>query len=346
MYCTALTGDPGVIDLYQVPRNDWSETTLNWENRPMRTIYLDTRTVSGTGFAEWDVTEVFFQALSEGATELSLKLESQTNNYQVFSSSEGAANLAPAIYIDHFTSISEVSTQQLSNQLNTCYNPCYASIVDVNVSDTDWEEKYNLTDCDLNTRWSAEWDGGAWEYAKLELESPTTITHSEIAFYLGDQRTNNFWLLFYKEDNTWIGSFNFISSGTSLGYESFATSVSDVKYVYYFGNGNSQNNWVSLTDMRLKTPAACRLAGGSNPQVIDPVEALEGHEEPLLVVPNPAETQVRVMNLQDQEKWELYNDSGQKISDGSGEILDLTRLPSGLYILRTNKGRTAKVVKI
>ena len=319
----------------------------------MKTIFADQKVAEGTGFVEWDITDILYQAIQDGEGTFSLKLESETNNYQVFTSRLGPVGRQPTILISNYPSVSPYNETLLDNQVNNCAGPCQATVYDVYVTKHDGNHGYNLLDCDLSTRWSAESINGSWEYAKLELEDPATLTGTEIAFHLGNQRTNTFFISLKDDNDDWVYWEQFTSSGTTLNPETFAftSAALNVKYVYYFGNGNSSNNWNSLTELRAIDPANCRTVAGTAiegnahgfsapPFLVEPVLPK------LIVVPNPTSSTSRLIDLQPGEAWQLFDQSGKVVAKGEQESLDLEHLPAGLYILRTTNGRSSKVIRL
>lgn len=116
MYCSVLTS-PAEIGVYRVPQIGWGESTINWSNKPLSATHADSKMVNETGFVEWDISSLFFPAVAEGETELSLKLESLANNYQVFTSMQSAyPNLRPVILISSYPSISAVNETLIANK--------------------------------------------------------------------------------------------------------------------------------------------------------------------------------------------------------------------------------------
>ncbi|GAA3571400.1 hypothetical protein GCM10022395_21130 [Snuella lapsa] len=85
--------DNGVIhDVKFVSNDNWSETSITWNNKPSASTLLDSQTVQKTGTAiSWDVT---VQAESErlGDGYLSIQLSSNSNTYINYGSRESGGN--------------------------------------------------------------------------------------------------------------------------------------------------------------------------------------------------------------------------------------------------------------
>ncbi|MBO9204125.1 MULTISPECIES: chondroitinase-B domain-containing protein [Niastella] len=130
----------------------------------------------------------------------------------------------------------------------------------------------NVLDNDLNTRWSASGDG---QWIQFCLNSATTVTGVQIAFYNGTTRTSSFDILTSTDGANWsTKASNLVSSGTSLNLETFSITSTTAKYVRIVGHGNSVNAWNSYTEVhiqiassltaRLMEEGTASLKGGLN----------------------------------------------------------------------------------
>ena len=347
MNASTLIGSPAQIDVYRVRNNDWSEGTITWSTRPLKNelgaFHLD----SETGFLEWDITNLMATALSEGEQFLSLKLESHENNYQVLCSKDCGYADRPQILFSNYPSISPFSNTLLPEQLNTCQPPCYASVVNVWVSDqhiappSDYHYGYNLLDCNLGTRWSALAPEEGFQSALFELDAPTTLAGVDFAFHKGDLRTNTFGILLMDDNWNSLGTYSFTSSGSTLSMERFlfGASITGVKYISYLSPGNSLDGWVSLTEAKFPSISSCRLA---DENLVEP----EIQNSPnLAVYPNPTSGLANITGLNTAEDWSVYDISGKVVLQGNKDVLDLSGLGQGIYFLRTSQGRTLKIVR-
>ena len=115
---------------------------------------------------------------------------------------------------------------------------------------------------DLNpqTLWST-YGKGAW--LQLDLGNVKTVCSLDIAWYKGNQRNVNFIISVSKDGSTYKNVFDSKSSGTTTSFERYDLQDVDARYVKITVNGNTQNNYATIADLRVNT------AGLEN---INPVE--------------------------------------------------------------------------
>lgn len=107
----------------------------------------------------------------------------------------------------------------------------------------------NTLDGNLNSRWSAQGDGQwiTYDLGRIEL-----ITSVDIAFYLGNTRIATVDFLTSCDNSTWRTMLtNAVSSGTTLGLQSFDLTDVAARYVRIVGHGNSVNNFNSFTEVAI-----------------------------------------------------------------------------------------------
>ena len=138
----------------------------------------------------------------------------------------------------------------------------------VSASSDDGNVPKNTLDNDLDTRWSAEGDG---EWIMFELAERTEVEAVAIAWYKGDARVADFRVEVSSDGTTWIPVFEGSSSGTSRDLQTYSFSPTRANQVRIVGYGNTQNDWNSLTEVRL-------LESGGDPEPVSPVyrETFEG----------------------------------------------------------------------
>jgi hypothetical protein len=122
------------------------------------------------------------------------------------------------------------------------------AVSSVSASGDDGNVPANTLDGNLSTRWSAEGDG---QWIKYDLGSMVTVNRVQIAFYLGDQRTQAFDIQVSADGSSWATVFSGHSSGTTTGLQSFDFPNVSARYVRIVGHGNSQNDWNSLTEVAI-----------------------------------------------------------------------------------------------
>ena len=106
----------------------------------------------------------------------------------------------------------------------------------------------NAIDNNLNTRWS-NLGVGSWIQADLGSQMTTCII--DITWYNGNQRQNNFVISVSSDGSTFTPVFTGKSTGTTLSsperYNLPANTVG--RFVKITVNGNTQNNWASITEI-------------------------------------------------------------------------------------------------
>ena len=119
----------------------------------------------------------------------------------------------------------------------------------------------NVIDKNLNTRWSKD-ATGSW--IQFDLGSKTKICSVDIAWYRGDMRENDFTVSVSDDGSIFKNVIERESSGTASGLEKYSLpSGTEGKFVRITVNGNSENNWTSITEIALfgvkseaKTPSS------------------------------------------------------------------------------------------
>ena len=103
-------------------------------------------------------------------------------------------------------------------------------------------------DTNLGTRWSAE---GKGQWIQYDLGQVQTVRGVEIAWFQGNRRQSSFVLRASQDGQTWQDLYTGQSSGTRTGFERVLTGPVLARYVQIVGNGNNQNAWNSISEVRL-----------------------------------------------------------------------------------------------
>ena len=111
----------------------------------------------------------------------------------------------------------------------------------------------NAVDNNLNTIWS---NYGVGSSIELDLGSSKNICSLDIAWYKGNQRQNNFVISTSQDGKSYKIVLSTISSGKSLSYEKFVFSNKLARYVKITVNGNTQNNYASIAEIRALVPSS------------------------------------------------------------------------------------------
>ena len=111
----------------------------------------------------------------------------------------------------------------------------------------------NAVDNDLNTIWS---NYGVGSSIQLDLGSSKNICSLEIAWYKGNERQNNFVVSTSQDGKSYKTVLSTISSGKSLSYEKYVLSDKLARYVKITVNGNTQNNYASIAEVKALVPSS------------------------------------------------------------------------------------------
>ncbi|HEX2305348.1 MAG TPA: discoidin domain-containing protein [Nitrososphaeraceae archaeon] len=106
----------------------------------------------------------------------------------------------------------------------------------------------NVLDNNLQTRWS---NNGKGSWIQLDLGSSKNICSINIAWYKGNERQNNFVISTSKDGSTYTNVLESKSSGTTLNLEKYELPVTNARYVKMTVNGNTQNDWASITEAKV-----------------------------------------------------------------------------------------------
>ena len=122
----------------------------------------------------------------------------------------------------------------------------------------------NLIDNNLNTIWS---NYGIGSSIQIDLGTSKRICNLDIAWYKGNERQNNFVISTSQDGKSFKNVLSTASSGKSASYEKYVFSDNLARYIKITVNGNTQNNYASIAEIRAQAPAS------SQPQV----ECIDGH---------------------------------------------------------------------
>lgn len=101
-------------------------------------------------------------------------------------------------------------------------------------------------DNDATTRWSNQ---GLGSWIRLDLGSQKTVCSVNISWYNGNLRQNTFEIAVSNDGNTFTKIFSSKSSGTTTAAEKYDVTDSQGRYVKITVTGNTQSDWVSITQI-------------------------------------------------------------------------------------------------
>jgi hypothetical protein len=121
----------------------------------------------------------------------------------------------------------------------------------------------NAIDADLSTRWAND---GVGSWISVDLGITQNICSVDIAWYSGNTRQYHFIIATSTDGSTFTNVFNDDSSGTTSSSEKYTISNADARYVRVTVNGNTQNNWASIYDLKI---FGSSVSGNSPPVAIN-----------------------------------------------------------------------------
>jgi len=116
----------------------------------------------------------------------------------------------------------------------------------VTASGNDGNVPSNVLDNNLATRWSSL---GAGQFITTDLGSTKNFCSVDIAWYRGNERISHFVISTSTDGTTFTNRFSGDSSGTTLNSEKYTIPATDARYVRVTVNGNTANNWASVTEL-------------------------------------------------------------------------------------------------
>ena len=109
-----------------------------------------------------------------------------------------------------------------------------------------------MLDNNLGTRWSSL---GIGQYITADLGSAQKITDVDISWYRGNERQYHFVISTSTDGTTFINKLTRDSSGTTTNTEGYTIPSVDARYIRITVNGNTQNNWASISEIQISGPS-------------------------------------------------------------------------------------------
>lgn len=155
------------------------------------------------------------------------------------------------------------TTERVAATASPCTN---LSINGLAASGDDGNVPSNTIDNNLDTRWS-DYGIGSWIRGDLGAQNATntpTVCYVDIAWYGGNQRSNNFEISVSNDTIAYTTVYAGNSSGTTSSPERYDFADIEARYVKITINGNSQNEWASIAEIEINGQ------GESSPADSDP----------------------------------------------------------------------------
>ncbi|HYZ50958.1 MAG TPA: discoidin domain-containing protein, partial [Nitrososphaeraceae archaeon] len=239
------------IQLAQISGQDKATKTINLINSIINLnpngplahslLYLANQQAIGNIGA---VTKAAAQLASQGPTGSGEDVEQvirQAAGFQteqsVFSSQASASPMAGSSPLGSSREAAALATSCGSLQINS-----------ISAKGSDGHLPRNAIDGNLATRWS-NYGPGSW--IKPDVGQTETLCSVDIAWYRGSMRQNNFVISVSQDGNTFTDVFSGKSSGTTLSYERYSFPQIDGRYVRITVNGNTENNWASISEIKV-----------------------------------------------------------------------------------------------
>lgn len=103
-------------------------------------------------------------------------------------------------------------------------------------------------DQNTNTRWS---NLGLGSWIQIDLGQDNVVCSLGINWHRGDERINSFVISISKDGKTFTSVYSGKSDGTSLTEENYKFQSNTGRYVRVMVNSNTQNNWVSISELKI-----------------------------------------------------------------------------------------------
>lgn len=107
----------------------------------------------------------------------------------------------------------------------------------------------NVMDDNFATIWSNYGIGSSIEF---DMGTSKSICSVDIAWFKGNERRNNFVISTSLDGKSYKNVLTAASSGNTLSYENYEFSDTPAQYVKITVNGNTQNNYASIAEVRIK----------------------------------------------------------------------------------------------
>jgi hypothetical protein len=184
--------------------------------------------------------------LSSSAYDIPLAIPT-TNSLNPPRSPTSVESESTNLLADNMISNLQIRAQGSEGRVSTLATCDKLPVSAITASGNDGNIPSNAIDGNLNTRWS---NLGKGSWIQLDLGSTKSICNLDIAWYAGNTRQNNFVISVSYDGTTFINKLTGTSSGTTTSAERYTLpSGTEGRYVRITVDGNTQNEWASITEI-------------------------------------------------------------------------------------------------
>ncbi|MBT1695885.1 cellulase family glycosylhydrolase [Fulvivirgaceae bacterium PWU4] len=334
----SASADDGNVPANVLDNNLSTRWSANGDGQWIQFCLATQQTVNGVSIAFYNGntrTSSFDILTSLDGTTWSAALTNRTSsgttlNQETFSFSQRAAKYVRIV--GHGNSVNLWNSYTEVDILTVTAPACEP----VTASGDDGNVAANVLDNNTATRWSASGEG---QWIQFCLNTTSTVSGVQIAFYKGTERRSIFDVLVSTDAASWSTvATGLQSSGTSLALETFSFSPVTAKYVRIVGHGNTLNAWNSYTEVRITTAASALRAMETGQSV--------SSENVVSSYPNPARDQVTISYKITEagrvhlSLYDMSNGRTTALIDAHQEaghhqtIVDTRSLSRGLHVIR------------
>ena len=153
----------------------------------------------------------------------------------------------------NWISVGEIKIYGYKNISESCINSQASQATASAPSSQSGFPSAKAVDNNLNTVWSSY---GVGSSIQLDLGSNKKICSIDIAWYKGNERKSNFVVSTSQDGKSYKNILSTVSSGKSLSYEKYNIVDTNARYIRITVNGNSQNNYASISEIRALVPSS------------------------------------------------------------------------------------------
>lgn len=118
----------------------------------------------------------------------------------------------------------------------------------------DFFPKFTLDgDLSASSSWRGEKIDNTKPWIQYELGKAVQLSHINIAFFKGDQRSYTIEIFASEDGNNWVSVFNGSSSGKTTEFEKYPIDK-NARFIKVVGDGNSNetfSNWTNITEVEI-----------------------------------------------------------------------------------------------